>query len=233
MSDPGGESDFRDLGRRWRESGRVEDLERYLHGRARWENLDLEAIGWSEGASLAKQGDPVAYAWARSQTDPGSRARALAYVARFTTGDPRPIALAAADAAAEMAEGYDRVMASVLPLAALTERDLLDDVRAEADRVIVALSSVEHISGVSEACFRLMQATWPIVDVRTRFIREQAAIATAHWRCRMNFRDMIRKLVPHDPELARELVSEVEDAKLRRKATRALEQPAGVVTFFH
>jgi len=129
---------------------------------------------------------------AKSVSEPWFRAQALSWVARFTAGDPLPIAKLAAKAASECDDDYKRSAVRAWEVAALAERNLVADARRGLAAAVKVAESVQPVSSRSQALFLLFQAAYSIS-------REDAASVLGkldalcpegeHWRCRRSRRD--------------------------------------------
>ena len=145
-----------------------------------------------QARNLAKTNPRQALEKAKSVSEPWYRAQALSWVARFTDGDPLPIAKLAAKAASECEDDYKRSAVRAWEVAALAERNLVADARSALATAVKMTESVHPVSARSEALFLLFQAAFSIS-------REEAASVLArlnascpegeHWRCLRSRRD--------------------------------------------
>lgn len=146
-------------------------------------------------SALAKSDPKQALAIARSISDPWFRAQALSWVARFTDGDPLPIAKQAAKAASECDDDYKRSSVRAWEIAALAERNLKSEAKKTLNDAVRLARGVHPFPSRSEALFLLLQSAFTISSTEANFVREiliQSCPVEEHWRCSRAVRDTAR-----------------------------------------
>lgn len=136
--------------------------------------------------SLVKCRPNEALTLARKVPDPWFRAQALSWVARFTDGDPVPIAAEAAIAAKEGDDNYKKCAVRAWDIAALAEREQILEARKCLFEILVEVKNVEPASSRCEALLLLLQAGLKIAreDAETVFkVMEVSCQPEEHWRC--------------------------------------------------
>lgn len=140
-----------------------------------------------QAAKLARTDARKALATALSVRDPWYRAQALSWVARFTDDAPEPIASQAAGAAAACDDDYKRSAVRAWEIAALAERNNLEDAKKALSEAVAAALRVQQSASRSEALLLLMQAAFMIsretaIDVSAAL--KQCCPIGDHWRCK-------------------------------------------------
>jgi len=113
-------------------------------------------------STLAKSNPKKALDQARKVNEPWYRAQALSWVARFTSGDPVPVASEAAKAARECEDDYQKSAVRAWEIAALAERDCTTEARNSLSEALSLGKCVEPISSRSEALLLLLQSAFRI-----------------------------------------------------------------------
>src|SRR5690606_35243315 len=127
-----------------------------------------------------------------SISDPWFRAQALSWIARFTDGDPRPIAKQAAKTASECDDDYKRSSVRAWEIAALAERNFKDDARKSLNDAVRLARTVQPFSSRSEALFLLFQSVFSIGSTEANAVKEiliSSCPIEDHWRCSRAVRD--------------------------------------------
>jgi hypothetical protein len=143
-------------------------------------------------STLAKSNPKKALAQARKIAEPWFRAQALAWVARFTDGDPIAIASEAAKAARECDDDYKKSKVRAWEIAALAERRCLTEARRSLREALSLAKQVVPPSSRSEALFLLMQAAFKLAQddaVRAYEVLKTTCLPDEHWRCKRAMRD--------------------------------------------
>ena len=154
---------------------------------------------------LAKTDPKEALTSARNIGEPWFRAQALAWVARFTTNDPVPIATEAARAASKCDDYYKRSAVRAWEIAALAERGYKKEARKSLVEASTLAREVLPISSRGEALMLLLQAAFRIDKVEADKVYrmlEAGCPADEHWRCKRALRDaelMISSEMPPRP----------------------------------
>lgn len=140
-----------------------------------------------QAIKLAKSDVCKALAIAIALSDPWFRSQALSWVARFTDGDPEPIAARAALAAAACGDEYKKSAVRAWEIAALAERKCYESARKALREALEIAGRVQPLSSRSEALLLLMQAAF-VIDRNTAAnvaaILTQSCPAGVHWRCK-------------------------------------------------
>lgn len=142
--------------------------------------------------SLVKHRPNEALRLARQVKDPWFRAQALSWVARFTDGDPVSIAVEAANAANEGDDNYKKCAVRAWDIAALAERDRIQEARNCLCEILNGAQNVEPASSRCEALLLLLQAGLKIAhaDAENVFkVMEASCPPKEHWRCKRALRD--------------------------------------------
>lgn len=158
---------------------------------------------------------------ARSIEDPWFACQALACVARFCPENKFGHIIEESLKVGRSADDPFRIVASAAwPVRAIVERehpDMLDSIIPEL------LNQAEHIellASRSEALFLLFQAVFPAGREKWFGILQalmRASENLINWRQRRNLRDAILIVWNDDAELAKEIISHLEDSKLKRQ----------------
>ena len=142
--------------------------------------------------SLARRRPTEALLLARQVKDPWFRAQALSWVARFTDGDPVFIAAEAANAANQSDDNYKKCAVRAWEIAALAERDRIQQARNHLREILNATQNVEPASSRGEALLLLLQAGLKIAHedaVNVFKVMEASCQPKEHWRCKRALRD--------------------------------------------
>jgi hypothetical protein len=145
-----------------------------------------------QACALAKTNPKQALDKACAIPDPWFRAQALSWVARFTDGDPGPIARQAAKAASECDDDYKRSAVRAWEIAALAERDFKPEARKCLYAAVQVARTVQPPSSRSEALFILYQSALAIGNAEADKVRDvlvSCCSGEAHWRCARAVRD--------------------------------------------
>lgn len=145
-----------------------------------------------QAAQLARSSPAKALEKARGIEDPWFRAQALAWVARFTDGDPIAIAAQAEKAAAGCDDDYKRAAVRAWEIAALAERGCLPRARKALGEALKLAKGIQPVSSRSEALFLLMQAAFAIGRDEARVIGDElksSCPVNEHWRSKRAVRD--------------------------------------------
>jgi thioredoxin-like negative regulator of GroEL len=145
-----------------------------------------------EASGLAKSNPKKALDAARKVNEPWFRVQALAWVARFTDGDPVSIASEAAEAAAECDDDYKKSASRAWEIAALAERGCMSEARKRLSEVLRQAKDVMPSSSRSEALLLLMQAAFKIGREDAEKVYQAlrtSCSADDHWRCKRAVRD--------------------------------------------
>lgn len=145
--------------------------------------------------ALAKSRPREALQQARQVGDPWFRAQALSWVARFTEDDVVAIAAEAAKAAAQGSDNYQQSAVRAWEIAALAERNHIQEARKRLHEVLAIARHVEPASSRSEALLLLLQAAAKIAHEDADSVYEvmrQSCQPEEHWRCKRALRDGAR-----------------------------------------
>ena len=138
------------------------------------------------------QNSQKALAQARKISDPWFRSQALSWVARFTDGDPVPVAKQAAKAAAQCEDEYKRTAVRAWEIAALAERDKTSEARSALKATLRRVADVTPLSSRAEALMLLLHAAARIGDDDARDVAEVLRFecgGDSHWRCKRAIKD--------------------------------------------
>jgi hypothetical protein len=143
-------------------------------------------------AKLAKTNPEKALVEARRISEPWFRAQALSWVARFTDGDPVPVAQQAANAAAQCEDEYKQTAVRAWEIAALAERDKTSEARVALNATLRRVADVTPLSSKAEALALLLHAAARIGEDDARNVAEVLRFECGgdfHWRCKRAIRD--------------------------------------------
>ena len=136
--------------------------------------------------------------------EPWYRAQALAWVARFTDGDPVSIARRAARVALECDDAYKRSAVRAWEIAALTKRGCSVQAIAALSQAIEVAKNVQPLSSRAESLFILFQAGFAISEEQAGKVFQvlvDACPIDDHWRCKRAVRNAERmkngEIEPH------------------------------------
>lgn len=150
--------------------------------------------------ALAKSNPKKALAIARSISDPWFRAQALLWIARFTEGNPIPVAKEAATAASECADAYKKSAVRAWEIAALAERGLPSQAAQSLSQAVQLAKTIQPISSRSEALLLLLHAAFSISKTHANHVNSILAASCPvgeHWRCKRAVRDAAAMLSDH------------------------------------
>ncbi len=143
-------------------------------------------------AKLARTDTRAALEHAKSVSDPWFRAQAFSWVARFTDGDPEPIAAQAAKAAAACDDDYQRSSVRAWEIAALAERGRHKGARHALRAAVATARTAQPAASRSEALMLLFQAALAIDRDAAKSVSaalEQTCPIDDHWRCKRAAKD--------------------------------------------
>ncbi len=150
------------------------------------------SIQRDQAIALAKLNPAKALVKARSVSEPWFRAQALSSVARWTDGDPVPIAAEAAKAAAECDDAYKRSAVRAWEVAALAGRDCAAAAKKSLAGALKEAVTVQPCSSRSEALFILLEAAFTISRKeadRVNTMLVKWCPVSEHWRCKRAVRN--------------------------------------------
>ena len=139
-----------------------------------------------QAVALAKSNPKQALAKAKAVSEPWFRAQALAWVARFTDGDPVAIAKLAAKAAAGCDDDYKRSAVRAWEIAALAERGESSRAQRSLEAAVKLAEGVQPVSSRSEALFLLFHAAILIGRKQAEWVSgrlDATCPEGEHWRC--------------------------------------------------
>jgi hypothetical protein len=145
-----------------------------------------------QACDLARLDPKKALEKALQTCDPWFRAQALSWVARFTDGDPVPIAELAAKAAGKCDGAYKRTAVRAWEVACLAERSRAPEARKVLRPALEESKTVTPLSSRSEALMLLLEAAFAITneDAKTVYDELQASCGQdSRWRCKRAVRD--------------------------------------------
>ena len=166
--------------------------------------------------------DPArALATARAIQDPWFACQALAWVARFAPDVqfPKLIKESLRTCHAE-ADPYRVVAPAAWPIRAIVERNYLEILPSVIPDLLLRAEDIEILASRSEALFLLFQAVFPAGRENWLPVLESLRKASSpliSWRQRRNLLDAILIVWGEDKKLALEIMSVVDDAKLKMK----------------
>jgi hypothetical protein len=183
--------------------------------------------------------DPArALATARAIADPWFACQALAWVARFAPEDQfiKIIKESLRVCGAE-SDPYRVVAPAAWPIRAIVERNHSELLSSIIPDLLRRTKDIENMGSRSEAIFMLFQAVFP-AGRRSWFpvlqsLRE-ASTPLINWRQRRNLSDAILIVWGEDKALAQEILSVLDDVKLKKKIEKLLatSKPGAPRAFF-
>lgn len=187
-----------------------------------------QAIRREQAIRLAKQDTPAALACARDIEEPWYRCQALAWVANFAPEmEVVLIATEALQAAAQGADGYQRVAAAAWPIRALVERSFVEQADQAAACVLPTAGEIEHPGSRAEAPLLLLHATLPSPQGWRPVFERILEIPQppTHWRHGRALRDACLMVHVIDPAFFASRLQRVIDPKTRRRIDKGIADP--------
>lgn len=177
-------------------------------------------------SQLAPSDSARALSTARAIQDPWFACQALAWVARFAP-DVQFAKLIKESLRACHAEvdPYRVVAPAAWPIRAIVERNHLEILPSVIPDLLLRAEDVEILASRSEALFLLFQAVFPAGRENWLPVLEslrQASTPLINWRQRRNLLDAILIVSGEDEQLALEIISVVDDPKLKKKFEKKL-----------
>lgn len=165
---------------------------------------------------------------ARLIPDPWFACQALAWVARFAPDDQvRPIVRESLRTAIKAKDPFRIVVASAWPIRAIIERGQMKLLRPALAELLERVPSIEPAASKSEALFILFQAVFPAGSDMWRPIFDaliSGSLPVEHWRQRRNLADAIEIVWNDDKRLASQIISGLDDVKLKQRVVKAIER---------
>ena len=177
-------------------------------------------------AQLAVSDPERALVIARRIKDPWFACQALAWVARFWPDDYFERIVDEALRAGNKAEDPFKIVASAAwPVRAIVERGNSDKLLSIIPDLLNRAKEIELFASRSEALFLVFQAVFPAgrerwFDVLKGLIN--ASTPLINWRQKRNLRDAILIVWNEDEELARDLITGIQDTRLKRQIERRI-----------
>lgn len=151
-----------------------------------------DAILRNQVCALAPRNSRLALEKVKLISQPWYRAQALAWVARFTDGDPISIATLAAKAAVECDDDYKRSAVRAWEIAALAERGSKTQAKKSLDQALKTARLASPPSSRSEALLLLVNAAMAISSREAQKVTSvltESCPPDLHWRCKRAIRD--------------------------------------------
>ena len=169
-----------------------------------------------------------AHELAKSADSPWYRCQALAWVARYAPEEHVEILVEESlRAAAECAEAYRANACIAWPVRALVERGRTDRAASIVMDAAQRAASIPEPASSSEAAFLMLQAIFPAGRKYWLPVFEacwRLSASGVHWRQRRNLRDAVLMVHPHDPDLAKDVLSTILDRRLRERLERDIQK---------
>ena len=182
---------------------------------------------------LASTDSRRALATARAIEDPWFACQALAWVARFAPED-QFISIIKESLLVCRAEvdPYRVVAPAAWPIRAIVERNRLEMLPSIVPELLLRAKDIEILASRSEALFLFFQAVFPAGRGNwlpvLQSLRE-ASTPLISWRQRRNLGDAILMVWAEDKPLAQEILSALDDVKLKKKVEKLLATSEPVV----
>ena len=179
--------------------------------------------------SLACTDHARALARARAIEDPWFACQALAWVARFGPENQFiKIIKESFRVCKDEVDPFRVVTPSAWSIRAIVERNRLDQLSSPMHELSLRARDIELLASRSEAIFTLFQAVFPAGrkywSAVFQSLRE-ASTPLRSWRQRRNLGDAILLVWGEDHALAQEVLSALDDEKLKRKIERLSASP--------
>jgi len=194
----------------------------------------MSATQQRDSAGRLAPTDPArALATARAIADPWFACQALAWVARFAPED-QFISIIKESLLVCRAEvdPYRVVAPAAWPIRAIVERKHLKLLSSVIPDLLLRAEDIQILSSRSEALFLLFQAVFPAGGVSWFPVFESLRMASTpliSWRQRRNLGDAILMIWNEDQPLAQEILSALDDVKLKKKVEKLLATSEPVV----
>lgn len=171
--------------------------------------------------------DPTrALATARAIKDPWFACQALAWVARYAPEDQfNRIIKEALRVSSDESDPYRVVAPAAWPIRAIVERNRQEMLPSVIPELVKRANDIENLGSRSEALFLLFQAVFPAGRKHWLAVFQSLREASAplrNWRQRRNLGDALSIVWTEDKPLAQEVVSALEDVKLKTKIEKLL-----------
>lgn len=172
-------------------------------------------------AKIAPEDSERALDIARRIKDPWFACQALAHVARFCPENRfKQIIKESLRMGHSATDNYKVVASAAWPIRAIVERkrsEMLDGIVPE---LLNRAEQIELLASRSAALFLLFQAIFPMgrerwFDVLQALLK--SSFPLINWRQRRNLRDVVMMLWKENAELAEQIISTLEDAKLKHQ----------------
>ena len=164
-----------------------------------------------------------------------NRSIGYAWVARFTPGDPIPVAFAAANAASDGKDAYQRSASRAWEIAALVERGFRTRARVSLEDAAEVADTAEPVGSRAEALLLLLAAAaridpaaaWTVAERIVRGAGDQS-----HWRFKRAVWSTAGILAGIDAAAAADFVSMNPPGKLRDRSRKEAARPCPPRPFF-
>lgn len=179
-------------------------------------------------SELAKTRPDEALKLARTIADPWFAAQALAWVARFGTGDVGATALAEARETAKAGrEAYQKCAGLAWPMRAAIETGQVSAAKSMVGDVVVLLPKVKAAPSRAEAGGLLVEAVFP--GGRSLWEPMLTAVETHaqpgnDWKAQRTYRSLAQIVFAEDADIARRLVEAIPAGKTRERAEKELAE---------
>lgn len=141
----------------------------------------------NEVCCLAKQDPRKALEKAREIQDPWFKAQSLAWVVRYTDGNPKKIAIEVAEAARQGDDEYKRTAVRAWGIAALADRGHRSEARKKLKGAIASSKSVTPPASRAEALLLILRASFRIDHKAAEMVADELESGCGddpHWRCK-------------------------------------------------
>jgi hypothetical protein len=183
--------------------------------------------------------DPTrALATARAIEDPWFACQALAWVARYAPEDQfLGIIKESLRVCRAEVDPYRVVAPAAWPIRAIVERNHLEQLPSVIRELLLRAKDIEILASRSEALFLLFQAVFPAGRKHWLAVFQslrEASIPLRSWRQRRNLCDAILIVRSEDQALAQQILSALNDVKLKEKIEKlsATSEPSVPRAFF-
>ena len=145
-----------------------------------------------KASSYAKRDPRKALELARAMDEPWFKAQALSWIARFSENDTVALAKEASEVAALGDDAYKKAAVRAWEIAALAEREFLEEAKAALKEALAESKSVEPNSSRAEALISLLHAALRIDQQEAEAVSEELTAAIGDdpfWRCKRAVKD--------------------------------------------
>jgi hypothetical protein len=163
---------------------------------------------------------------ARGIEDSWFACQALASVARFCPENSfRQLVKESLRVGSSAVDPYKVVACAAWPVRAIVERKHLDMLDSVIPELLKRAEQIELFASRSEALFLIFQAIYPAGRERWFEVFQalrKACVTLISWRQRRNLRDAVLIIWNDDKATAKDVISQLEDAKLKNQIERKI-----------